>query len=160
MRRFYVKERLLAFGAKFDVLDEYDNISFVAEGDKFDIGKNITVYNEKKQKVLYMRQQIRIGAHKYIAYDEDMREIATIKKEFMIPQYNVTGKVGDITLEGTGILGRHYLIKKDGVIIGKIDKELTLGRDRYYLEVIDESYTKFFIGLLIMIDMVSFHDNN
>lgn len=160
MRRFYVKERLLAFGAKFDVLDEYDNISFVAEGDKFDIGKNITVYNEKKQKVLYMRQQIRIGAHKYIAYDEDMREIATIKKEFMIPQYNVTGKVGDITLEGTGILGRHYLIKKDGVIIGKIDKELTLGRDRYYLEVIDENYTKFFIGLLIMIDMVSFHDNN
>lgn len=160
MRRFYIKEKLLAFGAKFDVLDEYDNISFVAEGDKFDIGKNITVYNENKQKVLYMRQQIRIGAHKYIAYDEDMREIATIKKEFMIPQYNITGKVGDITLEGTGMLGRHYLIKKDGITIGKIDKELTLGRDRYYLEVIDEKYTKFFIGLLIMIDMVSFHNDN
>lgn len=160
MRRFYVKERLLAFGAKFDVLDEYDNIIFIAEGDKFDIGKNITIYDKNNEKVLYMRQQIRIGTHKYVAYDENMIEIATIKKEFIIPQYNITGEVGDIILEGIGILGRHYLIKKDGNTIGKIDKEFTLGRDRYYLEVLDEKYTKFFIGLLIMIDMVSFHKNN
>lgn len=159
MRKFYVKESLLAFGAKFDVLDELDNTVFVAEGDKFDIGKNITIYDMNKRKVLYMKQQIRLGSHKYIAYDESMREIATIKKEFMMHQYNIAGSVGNIILEGSGLLGRHYLIKKEGNIIGKIDKEFTLGRDRYYLEVIDESYTKFFIGLLIMIDMINFHNN-
>lgn len=159
MRKFYIKERLLAFGAKFDVLDELDNIVFVAEGDKFDIGKNITIYDMNKRKVLYMKQQIRLGSHKYIAYDESMREIATIKKELMMHQYNVVGSVGNIILEGSGLLGRHYLIKKEGNIIGKIDKEFTLGRDRYYLEVIDESYTKLFIGLLIMIDMINFHNN-
>lgn len=159
MRKFYIKERLLAFGAKFDVLDELDNIVFVAEGDKFDIGKNITIYDMNKRKVLYMKQQIRLGPHKYIAYDESMREIATIKKELMMHQYNVVGSVGNIILEGSGLLGRHYLIKKEGNIIGKIDKEFTLGRDRYYLEVIDESYTKLFIGLLIMIDMINFHNN-
>lgn len=159
MRRFYVKERLLAFGAKFDVLDELDNIVFIAEGDKFDIGKNITIYDMNKRKVLYMKQQIRLGSHKYMTYDESMREIATIKKEFLMHQYNITGEVGNITIEGTGILGRHYLIRKEGNIIGKIDKELTLGRDRYYLEVMDEIYTTFFIGLLIMIDMINFHNN-
>lgn len=159
MRRFYVKERLLAFGAKFDVLDELDDIVFIAEGDKLDIGKNITIYNMNKRKVLYMKQQIRLGSYKYIAYDENMREIATIKKEFLMHQYNITGQVGSLILEGTGLLGRHYLIKKEGNIIGKIDKEFTLGRDRYYLEVLDESYTKFFIGLLIMIDMINFHNN-
>ena len=31
-----------------------------------------------------------------------------------------------------------YNIEKDGLIIGKIIKEFTLGRDRYLLDVIDE----------------------
>lgn len=160
MRRFYVKERLFAIGAKFDVLDEYNNTAFIAEADKFDIGKNISIYDTNNRKVLYMRQQLRLGAHKYIAYDENMREIATIKKEFMVPEYNITGSVGVMTMESKSMLGRHYIIRKDGVEIGKIDKELTFGRDRYSLEVLDESYTNFFVGLLVMIDMVRFHSDN
>ncbi|GAA0086958.1 MULTISPECIES: hypothetical protein [Clostridium] len=160
MRRFYVKERLFAIGAKFDVLDEYNNTAFIAEADKFDIGKNISIYDTNNRKVLYMRQQLRLGAHKYIAYDENMREIATIKKEFMVPEYNITGSVGVMAMESKSMLGRHYIIRKDGVEIGKIDKELTFGRDRYSLEVLDESYTNFFVGLLVMIDMVRFHSDN
>ena len=39
MRRFYIKERLFSIGAKFEILDENDNIAFIAEADKFDIGK-------------------------------------------------------------------------------------------------------------------------
>lgn len=160
MRRFYVKERLLALGAKFDVYDENENKSFLVEADKFDIGKNINIYDSRDKKVLYMRQQIRIGSHKYIAYDENMKEIATIKKEFMIPEYNITGNVGVMNMSSSSILGRNYEIKKDGVTIGRIDKEFTFGRDRYFLEVIDETYTIFFVGLLIMIDMVRFHNDN
>ena len=80
MRRFYIKERLFSIGAKFEILDESDNIAFIAEADKFDIGKNISIYDANKRKVLYMRQQIRLGAHKYIAYDENMSAIATLKK--------------------------------------------------------------------------------
>jgi uncharacterized protein YxjI len=160
MRRFYVKERLFAIGAKFDVLDEYNNTAFIAEADKFDIGKNISIYDTNNRKVLYMRQQLRLGAHKYIAYDENMREIATIKKEFMVPEYNITGSVGVMAMESKSMLGRHYIIRKDGVEIGKIDKELTFGRDRYSLEVLDESYNNFFVGLLVMIDMVRFHSDN
>ncbi len=160
MKRFYVKERLFAIGAKFDIYDENDNKIFIAEGDRFDIGKNISLYDLNNRKLLYMRQQIRLGTHKYIAYDENMKEIATIKKEFMIPEYNITGTVGIMNMDSSSILGRNYEIKKNGIIIGKINKELTLGRDRYFLEVIDESYTTFFIGLLVMIDMVKFHKNN
>lgn len=160
MRRFYIKERLFSIGAKFDVLDEHNNTAFIVEADKFDIGKNISIYDASNRKVLYMRQQLRLGAHKYIAYDSDMREIATIKKEFMVPEYNITGAVGVMTLESNSMLGRHYIISKDGIEIGKIDKELTFGRDRYFLEVVDESYTNFFIGLLVMIDMVRFHSDN
>lgn len=160
MRKFYVKERLFAIGAKFDVYDENDNKIFIAEADKFDIGKNINLYDLNNRKVLYIRQQIRFGAHKYIAYDENMREIATIKKEFMVPEYDITGAVGVMNMESSSILGRSYEIKRNGTIIGRIDKEFTFGRDRYFLEVIDESYTKFFIGLLIMVDMIRFHSDN
>ena len=133
---------------------------FIAEADKFDIGKNINIYDSSNRKVLYMRQQVRLGAHKYIAYDYNMREIATIKKEFMVPEYNITGSVGIMNMYSSSILGRNYEIKKDGITIGKIDKEFTLGRDRYFLEVIDENYIEFFVGLLIMVDMVRFHNNN
>ncbi|MFU7516547.1 LURP-one-related/scramblase family protein [Clostridium sp. HCS.1] len=160
MRKFYIKERLFAIGAKFDVYDEEGNNIFISEADKFDIGKNINIYDCNNRKVLYMRQQIRIGSHKYIAYDENMREIATIKKEFMTPEYNITGSVGIMSMSSSSILGRNYEIKKDGITLGRIGKEFTFGRDRYFLEVIDENYTLFFIGLLIMIDMVRFHNNN
>lgn len=160
MRKFYIKERLFAIGAKFDVLDEYDNVVFIAEADKFDIGKNISIYDSNKRKVLYMRQQLRLGAHKYIASDSNMREIAMIKKEFMVPKYNITGEVGVMSMKGSNMLGRHYTITKDGMELGKVDKELTLGRDRYFLEVYNEYYTHFFIGLLVMIDMIEFHNKN
>ncbi len=160
MKKFYVKERLFAIGAKFDVYDEEGNNIFISEADKFDIGKNINIYDSNNKKVLYMRQQIRLGSHKYITYDENMREIATVKKEFMTPEYNITGSVGVMNMSSSSILGRNYEIKKDGITVGRISKEFTLGRDRYFLEVIDENYTLFFIGLLIMIDMVRFHNNN
>ena len=160
MKRFYVKERLFAIGTKFDIYDENNNKIFIAEADKFDIGRNISIYNLNNRKLLYMRQQIRLGTHKYIAYDESMKEIATIKKEFMIPEYDITGAVGVMNIESSNILGRSYEIKRNGMIIGKISKELTLGRDRYFLEVIDEYYTTFFIGLLVMIDMIKFHKDN
>ena len=159
MRKFYIKERLLALGAKFDVYDENENNIFIVEADRFDIGKNINIYDKSKRKVLYMRQQIRLGSHKYIAYDENMREIATIKKEFMVPEYNITGSIGVMSMISNSILGRNYEIKKDGVTIGRIDKEFTFGRDRYFLEVIDENYTIFFLGLLIMVDMIRFNND-
>ncbi|MGN0027986.1 MAG: LURP-one-related/scramblase family protein [Clostridium sp.] len=160
MRKFYIKERLFALGAKFDVYDEQGNNIFISEADKFDIGKNISIYDSNNRKVLYMRQQVRIGSHKYIAYDEDMREIATIKKELMVPEYNITGSVGIMNMSSSSILGRNYEIEKDGITLGTISKEFSFGRDRYFLEVIDENYTVFFVGLLIMIDMIKFHNNN
>ena len=160
MRKFYIKERLFALGAKFDVYDEQGNNIFISEADKFDIGKNISIYDSNNRKVLYMRQQVRIGSHKYIAYDQDMREIATIKKELMVPEYNITGSVGIMNMSSSSILGRNYEIKKDWITLGTISKEFSFGRDRYFLEVIDENYTVFFVGLLIMIDMVKFHNNN
>lgn len=51
MRKFYVKEILFAIGAKFDVYDENDNTVFIAEADKFDIGKNISLYDLNNRKV-------------------------------------------------------------------------------------------------------------
>ena len=83
-----------------------------------------------------------------------------IKKEFMVPKYNITGEVGVMSMKGSNMLGRHYTITKDGMELGKVDKELTLGRDRYFLEVYNEYYTHFFIGLLVMIDMIEFHNKN
>lgn len=160
-RNYYIKERLFSFGAKFDVFNEYGKEEFLVEADKFDIGKNINIYtSNKSEKLLYMKQQLRIGAHKYIVYDKNSNEIAIIEKQFMVPKYDIEGSVGSIKMESSSFLGRHYSITKDGYIIGKIDKQLTLGRVRYNLEVIDEKYSVLLVGLLVMIDMVRFHSDN
>lgn len=160
-KSYYVKERFFSIGAKFDVFNEFGKEEFLVEADKFDIGKNISIYDTNRiKKLLYMKQQLRLGAHKYIAYDSNNTEIATIQKEFMIPEYNITGIMGAIKMESKGILGRNYLITKNDNLIGKIDKQLTFGRDKYTLEVIDEDYLILLIGLLVMVDMVKFHNNN
>ncbi|MGL5867878.1 hypothetical protein [Clostridium chrysemydis] len=56
------------------------------------------------------------------------------------------------------ILGRKYNIILNDNIIGRIQKELTFGCDRYNLKVVDENYTNFLIGVLVMIDIVKFND--
>ena len=94
-KNYFIKERLLAFGAKFDVYDENRNEAFLVEADKFDIGKNINIYTpDKSRKLMYFRQQLRIGAHKYKVYDSNGMEIAAIEKEFMVPKYNISGVLG------------------------------------------------------------------
>lgn len=158
---YYVKERLFSIGAKFDVFNEFGNEEFLVEADKFDIGKNIKIYKaDKSEKLLYMKQVLRLGAHKYVVYDANNKEIATIQKEFMVPKYNISGVMGDIVMESNSFLGRAYNITKNNKLIGKIDKQFTLGRDRYNLEVINEEYSILMIGLLVMVDMVRFHSDN
>ncbi|GAB6167541.1 hypothetical protein JCM1393_00010 [Clostridium carnis] len=161
MSKYFIKERLFSIGAKFDVYDSNENPVYLVEADKFDIGKNINIYNaDKGKRLLYMKQQIRLGAHKYLVYDHDMKELATIKKEFMVPEYNITGEIGNLNMESSSILGRHYTVRNGSIEIGKIDKEFTFGRDRYSLEVYDENYKIFLVCLLVMIDMVRFNSDN
>lgn len=161
-RSYFIKERLIAIGAKFDVYDEKNNEVYLVEADKFDFGKNINIYTtDKKKKLLYMKQKIRLGAHKYIIYDDNGEEIALVEKEFMNPKYNISGAYGNIVMEGENILGRRYNVIKDGDIIGYISKDFNIfGRDKYSLEVFDERYTVFLVGLLVMVDMVRFHKDN
>ncbi|MGL5244132.1 MAG: LURP-one-related/scramblase family protein, partial [Sarcina sp.] len=103
---YYVKERMLAFGAKFDVYNDNDKIVFYVEADKFDIGKNISIYkSEGGRKLLYMKQQIRIGAHKYEVFDENNMHVSTIQKELMTPIYNISGQYGYIVMESNSIWG-------------------------------------------------------
>lgn len=159
MRRFYIKERLFAMGAKFDVYDEHDNEVYLVEADKFDIGKNISVYSPNKDvKYVYLEQKIRIGAHKYELYNGVGNSIGVLEKELMVPEYRASGKIGDIELKGLGILGRSYDIIRSGIPIGKFYKELTFGRDRYILEISDESINEILIGFVVVIDMVRFHN--
>ncbi len=159
MKRFYIKERLFAMGAKFDVYDENDNEVYLVEADKFDIGKNISVYSPNKDiKYVYLEQKIRIGAHKYEIYDARGNSIGMFEKEFMVPNYKTSGEIGDIELLGSGILGRSYDILRNGISIGNFSKELTFGRDRYILEISDESINEILIGFVIVVDMVRFHN--
>lgn len=160
MRKFSINQRIFAIGSKFDVINERGKEEYIVEADKFDIGKNIYIYDLNNRRVLYLKQQIRIGAHKYIAYDSNMMEIAEIRKEFMFPEYNITGQVGNIRMKAIDLLGRHYIIEKDNIEIGRIDKEISIFTDSYSLEVYDEDYTVFLIGLLIIIDMVRYQDKN
>lgn len=161
-KSYFIKERLIAIGAKFDVFDDRNNEVYLVEADKFDFGKNINVYTpDKSRKLLYMRQKIRFGAHKYIMYDEAGNEFAVVQKEFMNPKYNISGSCGNVVMEDENIWGRRYHISKDGCEIGYISKELNIiGRDKYNLKVFDENYTIFLVGLLVMVDMVRFHDKN
>ncbi|ASW44248.1 MULTISPECIES: LURP-one-related/scramblase family protein [Eubacteriales] len=160
MRKFSINQRLFSIGSKFDVLNEHGKEEYIVEADKFDIGKNIYVYDLNNRRILFLKQQIRIGAHRYIAYDSNMMEIAEIRKEFMFPEYNITGQMGNIKMRARDVLGRHYIIEKENREIGRIDKEISIFTDSYSLEVFDEEYTVFLIGLLVIIDMVRYHENN
>lgn len=160
MRNFYINQRIFAIGSKFDVLNEEGYAEYIVEADKFDIGKNISIYNENGKRVLYFKQKLRIGTHKYIAYNSNMEEIAEIKKEFMYPEYKITGRIGNMVMKAKDLLGRHYDIEYGNVKIGEIGKKISFLRDEYYLDVLDENFTEFLVGLLVIIDMVKYNNKN
>lgn len=160
MRRFEVKQRMFALGSKFDIINEYGDEEYHVQADFFDIGKNINIFNKSGVKVLYMKQIIRLGAHKYKIYDRNEIEIGVVSKELLTPRYTIEGNLGNIEMQANDIMGRHYNVYKDGISIGKLGKKVTFLRDEYYLEVIDENYSDLLVGLLIMIDMIKFNNKN
>ncbi len=160
MKKYYIKERLMAIGSKFDVYDERNREVYLVEADKFDIGKNISIYTEdKSKKLLYLEQKIRFGAHKYEVFNEEGTSIGIVEKEFMSPSYKFTGNAWALKMEGKSILGRSYKITKDGSIVSSIEKEFAFGRDRYCVEAFEEGYDEILIGLTIIVDMVRFHSD-
>ncbi|WP_194191499.1 LURP-one-related/scramblase family protein [Clostridium chrysemydis] len=155
MKNYYINEKLFAIGSKFNVLEDGDIPAFVVESDKFDLGKNISIYNLSGEKLLYFKQKIPSLKASYRVLD-NKKELAFIKKNFIGNTYKVTGALGEMLIKPDNILGRKYNIILNDNIIGRIEKELTFGRDRYTLSVIDENYTNFLIGVLVMVDMVKF----
>lgn len=155
MKNYYIKEKLFSTGSKFNVLEDGDIPAFVVESDKFDLGKNISIYNLNREKLLYFKQKIPALKASYRVLD-NKKELAFIKKNFIGNTYKVTGALGEMLIKPDNILGRKYNIILNDNIIGRIQKELTFGRDRYTLSVIDENYTNFLIGVLVMVDMVKF----
>lgn len=161
MKKLLVREQIFAIGAKFDVSDEFDNKLFLVEADKFDIGKNMTVYNhDKSEKYFYLKKVIRLGSHKYKLFDGMKNQLGIIQKELFIPDYIVTSTLGNFEIKGASILGRTYSISKDGDSIGMFHKPVTFLTDYYEIEVYDESFTKLIVAFAILIDMVRFHNNN
>ncbi|NMB08105.1 MAG: hypothetical protein GX981_06960, partial [Tissierellia bacterium] len=61
MRKFYINQRIFSIGSKFDVLNEYGKEEYIVEADKFDLGKNIYVYDLNNRRLLYLKQKLRIG---------------------------------------------------------------------------------------------------
>lgn len=160
MRRFEVKQRMFALGSKFDIINEYGDVEYNVQADFFDIGKNINVFNKNGVKVLYMKQIIRLGSHKYKIYDKNEIEIGLVNKELLVPKYKIEGSLSGIEMNATDILGRHYKVFHGDKGIGKLGKEVTFLRDEYYIESLDESYIELLIGLVVMIDMIKFNNKN
>lgn len=157
MKNYYIKEKLFSIGSKFNVLEDGDIPAFVVESDKFDLGKNISIYDLSGEKLLYFKQKIPTLKKRYRVLD-NKKEVAFITKNYIGNTYKVTGALGEMLIKPDNILGRKYNIILNDNIIGRIQKELTFGRDRYNLKVVDENYTNFLIGVLVMIDMVKFND--
>lgn len=160
MGKFKVKQRIFALGNKFEVINSNGEIEYLVQADFFDIGKNINVFNKEGIKVLYMKEVIRIGAHRYIIYDRNNIEIGIVKKELLVPNYKIEGSLSGIEMKADDILGRHYKVFYGDRGIGRLGKEITFLRDEYYLETTDENYNELLVGLLVMIDMIKFNNKN
>ncbi|WP_297639301.1 hypothetical protein [uncultured Clostridium sp.] len=161
MRKLLVRERVFAIGAKFDISDENGNSVFLVEADKFDIGKNIHVYSpNKNREYYYLQQVIRLGAHKYRVINENKNEIGIVEKVFMSPEYTLNSSIGNFTMVGKNLWGRTYEIKRNSIVVGKFTKPITFITDYYEVEIYNEENMPLIIGLVILIDMVRFHNNN
>lgn len=154
--KVYIKNKFWSIGGGSSVVDENKQPVFQVKGRPFSITRVKYVCDKDGKRLYKVRNKwINWFIHKAYIYDANKTKIATVKdKWFNVNQdYFIMGYKDEIKVEGQ-FFGYSCQILRNGEVIGKIIRQITIINDAFELEANEEDIP-FLIALVIAIDNIT-----
>ena len=98
----YIRQRVFAWGDKYDITDDQETPVFRVEGEVFTFGAKLHLYDLKGQELYYVEQELFHFMPRYTVYKGRMA-IASVRKNFTLFGHSLTVEsgYGNFEIEGS-----------------------------------------------------------
>ena len=152
--KLFVKNKILSFGGSSFVLDENNKQVFTVKGKLFTFTSKKNIYDEDKNLKFVVRNKFWKFIHtSAFIFDEYGNKVARISNN----DFDFTNKFklrdcpDEIEITGSFL---HFSIIKNGKEIGTIDRQFTIVRDAFVVDVFDPAEAAFLVAITIALDNI------
>lgn len=147
--KLYIKQKVLTFGERFTVKNEFNEDVFYVEGSFFRIPKEFNIYDANQQKVGHIERQIfRLFGH----YDiNDQTETIILRRNFTFLRQNYSLENTNWSLQGD-FFGHNYQVVQDSRPIMSLTKHWFTWGDSYELDISDPKDAVLALSIAICVD--------
>jgi uncharacterized protein YxjI len=155
VKKYIVKQRIIAFGEDFDIRDEHGNKLYFVDGMAFSFGHNLAVRDMKRNEIARIKQKLMTFAPTYRIMRRGQqiaivkKRLFTIRNTFLIdvPGPNDYKVVGNLLLH-------NYKIYRGKIEVARVSKKIIAVRDSYGIEINENEDHILLLCSAIIIDMV------
>ncbi len=154
--KVYIKNKFWSAGGDSSVVDETGTAVFKVKGKVFSPTRVKYVCDVKGNKIYKIRNKwLNWFVHKAFISDADKNRVATVKDKWLNVnnEYFIQDYKDEIKIEGK-FFSLSSCILKNGEVIGRIKRQITVINDAFELEA-DEENLPFLIALIIAIDNIT-----
>ncbi|MDR0199774.1 MAG: LURP-one-related family protein [Streptococcaceae bacterium] len=151
-KNLYFERKLLSIKGKATITDEAGNVVYQTENKIFSLRPTFYIQDASGNTVATITGKAVSLLPKFFV-EIDGREKVTITKKisFLKPKYEIDG--AGITVNGN-YLDMNFEILKNGAKIGQIDKKWVSIKDKYQIEVDDESEELLVLAMVLTVDFI------
>lgn len=152
-----IKQRVFAWGDKYDVYDEQGNVKYYVEAEIFTLGHKIHVYDIQHKELAVIRERL-LTMLPVFEVEVNGRIIGTIQKKFSLfrPKYEID--YNGWRVEGDFLSWEYDVYSACSPII-HITKKLLSWGDTYSINILDEKDELDGLLLVIAIDAAKCEDD-
>ena len=156
----YIRQRVFAWGDKYDITDDQERPVFRVEGEVFTFGAKLHLYDLKGQELYYVEQELFHFMPRYTVYKGRMA-MASVRKNFTLFGHSLTVEsgYGRFDIEGS-VFGWDFRILYNGGEVATVEKALLSWGDTYRLHMdVGNGDPAFLCALVAAIDNCVHNEN-
>ena len=147
--KLYIKQKVLTFGERFTVKNEFGEDVYYVEGSFFRIPKEFNIYDANQEHVGHIERQLfRFFSHYNI---NDQKETIVLKRNFSFFRQNYTLEDTPWVLQGD-FFAHQYEVVQDHTPIMSLSKHWFTWGDSYELNIPDAKDAVLALSIAICVD--------
>ena len=164
MKTYYIKQKLISLNDKYYVYDTNNEpclevvsnglLSFLDNifGSIFSLGHNLYIKNLDGSEFATIKKKSGFILEKYDLFCGE-RIIASFKRKMtsLNPKISITTDKDNYLISGD-ILGRNFIISKNGITVATVNKTAFNIKDSYTIDIFEDGNDELFVSTIITID--------
>lgn len=147
--KLFIKQRLFTMKERFEIIDDKQEMVYMAEADFFTLGKKLRVFDRAEQEVIFIEQELwSFLPHYKVSYKGT--PFAEVKARFSFrPKYEIIGPGWEV--EGN-MTAHEYRVLSGEKAIATISKQWFSWSDYYGIDVYAEEDVLPVLAIVLAID--------